>query len=101
VFDTRVLRNIFGPNTDDVTGHWSRFHNEELHELHFSPNIIRMKKSRRMRQAGHVVRMRERGAHRDFVGRHEEKKPLGKPRRRWEENINVYFQETGRRCGLN
>jgi hypothetical protein len=57
VFENRVLRRIFGPKRDEVTGDWRKLHNEELHNLYYSPNIIRMIKSRRMRLAGHVARM--------------------------------------------
>jgi hypothetical protein len=70
---------------DDVTGDWRKLHNEELHNLYFSPNIIRMIKSRRMRWAGHVARMGEtRNAYRRLVGKPEGKRPLGRPRRRWD-----------------
>jgi hypothetical protein len=64
VFENRVLRRIFGPNRDDMTGDWRKLHNEELHNLYYSPNIIRMIKSRRMRWAGHVARMGRLGMHR-------------------------------------
>jgi hypothetical protein len=77
VFENRDLRRIFGPKRDDVTGDWRKLHNEELHNLYSSPNIIRMIKSRRMRWAGHVARMGEmRNAYRILVG----KRPLGRPR---------------------
>jgi hypothetical protein len=83
VFDNRVLRRIFGPKRDDVTEDWRKLHNEELHNLYSSPNIIRMFKSRRMRWAGHVARIREtRNAYKILVGKPEGKGPLGKPRRR-------------------
>jgi truncated hemoglobin YjbI len=59
VSEDRVLRRIFGPNRDDVTGEWRTLHNEKLHNLYSSPNIIRQIKSRRMRWAGHVARMVE------------------------------------------
>jgi hypothetical protein len=69
VFENRALRRIFGPKKDEVTGEWRRLHNEELHDLYSSPNIIRVLKSRRMRWAGHVARMGEkRGAYRILVG---------------------------------
>jgi hypothetical protein len=61
MFENRVLRRIFGPKRDDVMGNWRKLHNEELHNLYSSPNIIRMFKSRRMRLAGHVVQMVRRG----------------------------------------
>jgi hypothetical protein len=63
VFENRVLRRIFGPKRDEVRGEWRKLHNEELHNLYSSPNIIRMIKSRRMRWAGHVARMEKREMH--------------------------------------
>jgi hypothetical protein len=81
VFENRVLRRIFGPKRDDATGDRRKLHNEKLHNLYSSPNIIRMSKSRRMRWAGHVARMWEtRNAYRILVGKPEGKKPLGRPR---------------------
>jgi hypothetical protein len=59
VFENRVLRRILSPKRDELTGDWRKLHNEELHNLYSSPSIIRMIKSRRMRWAGHVTRMRE------------------------------------------
>jgi len=80
VFENMVLRRIFGPRRDEVTGEWSRLHNEELSDLYASPNIVRVIKSRRMRWAGHVARMgEERGAYRVLVGKPEGKRPLGRP----------------------
>jgi hypothetical protein len=88
VFENGVLRRIFGPKRDKVTGDWRKLHNEELHNLCSWPNIIRMFKSRRMRWAGHAVRMWEmRNAYRILVGKPEGKRPLGRPRRRWVDNI--------------
>jgi hypothetical protein len=79
-----------------VTGEWRRLHNEELNDLYSSPNIIRVIKSRRKRWAGHVARMGEgRGAYRIFVGRPEGMRPLGRPRRRWEDNIKMDVQDVG------
>jgi hypothetical protein len=96
VFENRVLRRIFGPERDEVTGEWRRLHNEELNDLYSSSNIIRVIKSRRMRWAGHVARMGEgRGAYRILVGRPEGRRPLGRPRRRWEDNIKMDLQEVG------
>jgi hypothetical protein len=96
VFENRVLRGIFGPKRDEVTGEWRRLHNEELYDLYSSPNIIWVIKSRRMRWAGHVARMGEgRGAYRILVGTREGKRPLGRPRRRWEDNIEMDLQGVG------
>jgi hypothetical protein len=94
VFENRVLRRIFEPRRDEVTGEWRKLHNEELHNLYSSPNIIRLIKSRRMRWAGHVVRMGEmRNAYRILVGKSEGKRPLGRPRRRWVDNMNMDLRE--------
>jgi hypothetical protein len=96
VFENRVLRRIFGPKRDGVTREWRRLHNEELNDLYSSPNIIRVIKSRRKRWAGHVASMGEgRGAYRVSVGRPEGRRPLGRPRRRWEDNIKMDLQEVG------
>jgi hypothetical protein len=84
VFENRVLRRIFGPKRDEVTGEWRKLHSEELHNLYSSPDIVRQIKSRRMRWAGHVARMGEgRKLYKVLVGKPEGKRPLGKPRRRW------------------
>jgi len=91
-----VLRRIFGPRRGEVTGEWRRLHNEELNDLYSSPNIVRVIKSRRMRWAGHVARMgEERGVYRVLVGKLEGKRPLGRPRRRWVDNIRMDLQEVG------
>jgi hypothetical protein len=96
VFDNRVLRRIFGPKRDEVTGDWRKLHNEELHNLYSSPNIIRMIKSRMMKWAGHVERMGEtRNAYRILVGKPEGKRPLGRPRRRWVDNIKINLRQDG------
>ena len=96
----RVLRRVFGPKRDEVTGEWRKLHNEELSDLYSLPNIVRVVKSRRKRWAGHVARMGEgRGVHRVLVGKPEGKRPLGRPRRRWEDNINMDLQEVGGDCG--
>jgi hypothetical protein len=82
VFENKVLRKIFGPKRDEVTGEWRKLHNEELRDLYSLPSIIRIIKLRRMRWAGHVARMREkRNAYRLLVGKPEGKRPLGRPRR--------------------
>jgi hypothetical protein len=94
-FENRVLRKIFGPKRDE-DGTWRKLHNDELHNLYSSPNIVRVIKSRRMRGAGHVARMGEgRGVHRVLVWSPEGKRPLGRPRRRWEDNINMDLSQIG------
>ena len=86
----------FGPRRDELTGEWRRLHDEELNDLYSSPNIVRVIKSRRMRWAGHVARVgEERGEYRVLVGKPEGKKPLGRPNRRWVENIRTDLQEVG------
>jgi hypothetical protein len=90
VFENRVLRRIFGPKRDEVTGEWRKLHNEELHNLYPFPDIIRQVKSRRMRWAAHVARMgEERKACNVLVGKPEGKRPLGRPRRMWEDGIRM------------
>jgi hypothetical protein len=94
VFENRVLRRIFGPKRDEVTGEWRTLHNKKLHDLYSSPSIIRILKSRRMRCVGHVERMGEkRNAYRLLVGKPEGKSPLGRPRRRWVDNIRMDLGE--------
>jgi hypothetical protein len=96
VFENRVLRRIFGPKRDDVIREWRKLHNEELHTLYSSPNIIGQIKSRRMRWAGHVVRMgEERKVYKVLVGKREGKRPLGRPRRRWKDGVRMDLRETG------
>jgi hypothetical protein len=96
VFENRVLRRIFGPKRDEVTGEWRKLHNEELNNLYSSPDIIRQVKSRRMRWAGHVARMGEvRKVYKILVGKPEGKRPLGRPRRRWEDGIRMDLREIG------
>ena len=100
VFENGVLRRIFWPKRYGVTREWRKLHNEELNDLYCSPNIERVIKSRRMRWVGHVARMEEgRGVHKVLVGKPEGKRPLGRPRRRWEDNIKMDLQEVGRVCG--
>jgi hypothetical protein len=90
VFENRVFRRVFGPKRDEVTGEWRKLHNEELNDLYSLPNIVRVVKSRQMRWAGHVARMgKDRSVHRVLVGKSEGKRPLGRPRRRWEDNIKM------------
>jgi hypothetical protein len=96
VFENRVLRRIFGPKRDEVTGGWRKLHNEELHNLYSSPSIIRIIKSKRMRWAGHVARMGgKRNTYRILVGKPEGKKPLQRPRRRCVDNIKMELRELG------
>jgi hypothetical protein len=91
-----VLRGIFGSERDGVTGEWRRLHNEELNDLYSSPNIIRVIKSRRMRWAGLVACMGEgRDAYMILVGRPDGRRPLGRPRHRWEDNIKMDLQKVG------
>jgi hypothetical protein len=96
MFDNRVLRRIFGPERDGMTGGWRKLHNEELHNLYCLPSIIRIIKSRRMRWAGHVARMGEkRNVCRLLVGKPEGKRPLGRPRCRRIDNIRLDLLEIG------
>jgi hypothetical protein len=92
VFENRVLRRIFGPMKDEVTGEWRKLHNEELRDLYSSPSIARMVKSRRMGWAGHVARMGEKSNTYMLMVR---KIPLGRPRRKWMDNIRVDLGEVG------
>jgi len=98
MFENMVLRRIFGPRRDKVTGEWRRLHKEELIDLYSSPNIVWVIKSRRMRWAVHVVRMgEERGVYRVLLEKPEGRRPLGRPRRRWVDNIRMDLQKVG--CG--
>jgi hypothetical protein len=91
-----MLRRIFGPRTDEVTGEWRKLHNEELHDLYSSPCIIRIMKSRMMRCVEHVARMEvKRNAYRLLLGKPEGKRPLGRRRRRWLDNIRMDLVEVG------
>jgi hypothetical protein len=94
VCENRVLRRIFGPKREEVTGGWRKLHNKELHNLYSSPSIIIMIKSRRMKWAGNVARMGEkRNAYRILAGKPEGKRPLGGQRRRWVDNIKMDLRE--------
>jgi hypothetical protein len=96
VFENRLLRRIFGPKRDEVTGGWRKLHNEEVHGLYSSPSIIRVIKAREMRWAGHVARMGEvRRAYNVLFGRPEGRRPLRRPRSRWEDNIKMDLREIG------
>jgi hypothetical protein len=96
VFENRVLRIIFGPKRDEVTGEWRKLHSEELHILYSSPSIIRQIKSRSMRWAGHVAHMgEERNLYKVLMGKPEGKRPLGRPRHRQEDGIRIDLREIG------
>ena len=98
VFENMVLRRLFGPRRVEVTGEWRRLHNKEVNELYSSPNIVRMIKWRRMRWAGHVAHMgEERGVCRVLVGKPGGRRPMGRPRCRWVDNIRMDLQKVG--CG--
>ena len=98
VFENMVLRRVFGPRRDELTGEWRRLHNEELNDLYSSPNIVLVIKSIRMRWAGHVARMgEERGCIGSWWGNRRERDHWGRPRRRWVDNIRMDLQEVG--CG--
>ena len=97
MFENRVLRGIFGPKRDEVTGEWRKLHNEELNDLYCSHSIVQMiKSSRIMGLVGHVARMGERrGVYRVLMGKPEGKRPFGRPMRRWEGNVKMDLQEFG------
>jgi len=98
VFENRVFGRIFGPRREEVTREWRKLHNEELNDLYCPLKIVRVIKSRRIRWAGNVARMGvRRSVYRVLVGKHEGKRPLGRPRHRWEDNIKMDLQEVG--CG--
>jgi hypothetical protein len=96
VFENSVLRRIFGPKRDEVTGEWRKLHSNELLDLYSSPSIIRIIKSRRMRWVGYVARSGEkRNAYGLLVGKPEGKRPLGRPRHKWVDNIRIDLGEVG------
>jgi hypothetical protein len=96
VFENSILREMFGPKMDEVTGEWRKLHSEELHNLYSSPDIIRQVKSRRVRWAGHLARMgEERKVYKVLVGKPEGRRPLGRPRRKWEDGVRMDLSEIG------
>jgi hypothetical protein len=95
VFENRVLRRIFGPKRDEVTRGWRKLHNKEIHNLFPSPSTIRMIKSKKMRWQGHVARLEKRNAYKILVGNPEDKRPLGRLRHRWVDNIKMDLREIG------
>jgi hypothetical protein len=96
VFENRVLRRIFGPKVDEIIAYWRKLHNEELHNLYSSPDVIRMITSRRMRWESHIARMgKKRNAYRILVGKPEGKRPQGSPTHKWENNIKIGFRKVG------
>jgi hypothetical protein len=102
VLENRVLRRVFGPKRNEATKEWRRLHNKELYALYSSPNIIWVIKSRRLRWAGNIASMRERKVtYRVLVGEPQGRRPLGRLRRRWEDNIKIDFREVrlGERIG--
>jgi hypothetical protein len=90
-----ISKTIFGPKRDEVTEGWRKLHNENLHNLYLSPNTIRMIKSRKMIWAGHVAQMEKRNAYRILVGKPERKRPVGRPRHRWVNNIKIGLKDIG------
>ena len=96
MFENKVLRKIFGAKRDEITGEWRKLHNAELNALYSSPNVIRNLKSRRLQWAGHVARMEQsRNANSVLVGKPKSKRPLRRPRHRWDDNIKMDLREVG------
>jgi hypothetical protein len=95
MYQNWVLRRIFGSKRDEVTGSWRKLHKGELYNLYSPPSIIRMVNSRRMRWAWHIARVEKRNAYRILVGNAVRKRPLGRPRRRWVNNIKMDLGEIG------
>jgi hypothetical protein len=101
VFENRVLRRIFGPKREEVAGEWRKLHNEELHNMYLSPDIIRQVKSRRMRWAVYAARVGEkRNLYKVMVGKPEGKRPLGRPRCRWEDGLETFLGRLAWGCGF-
>ena len=96
MFESKLLRKIFGAKRDEITGEWRKLHNAELHAFYSSPNIISNLKSRRLRRAGHVAHMEQSSnAYIIFKGKYEGKRPLWRPTYRWEDNIKMNLREVG------
>ena len=96
MFEDKVLMKIFGAKRNEITGEWRKLHNADLHVLYSSPNIIRNLKSRRLGWAGHIARTEQsRNAYRVLVGKPEGKRPLGRPKHRWEDNIKMDLRKVG------
>ena len=96
MFENRVLRRVFGPKRDEVTGEWRKLHNEEVNDLYSSPTFVRGIKPRRMGRTGHVARMeKRRSIYWVLVGKPEGNRPFGRPRRRWEDDFKMDLQEVG------
>ena len=96
MFENKILRKIFASKRNEIPGEWRKLHNVELHALYSSPNMIRNLKSRLLRWAGHVTRMEQsRNAYRVLVGKLEGKRPLGRRRRKWEDNIKKDLRKVG------
>ena len=94
MFENRVLKRLFGPKGEEVKGEWRKQHNEELNYLYSSSSIVRVIEMRRMRWAGHVAQMWEkRGVCRFLVRKLEGKRPLGRPRSKWQDNVNLLAPE--------
>jgi hypothetical protein len=99
VFESRVLRRIFGSKMDKIIGRWRKLHNDEFHNLYCSPDTTRMIKSRRIRGAGHIERIgQKRNSYRILVVKPEGKRPLERRRRRWKDKIKVDLRDTGWGC---
>ena len=96
MFENKALSKIFGAKRDEITGEWRKLHNAKLHALYSSSYIIRNLKSRRLRWTGHVARMEQSGnTYRILVGKPEGKKPLGRLRHRWKDNIKMDLRGGG------
>jgi hypothetical protein len=102
MIENRILRRIYGPKRDDITGEWRKLHNEELHNLYSSPDIITQTKSRIMKSSGHVAQMgEERNVYRVLVVKPQGKRPLGRPRHIWEDGLRLHPREMGWGCRVD